>query len=151
LTRNPDGLASAIEHLTRYPVAVPKAAPVSHLFAAWWGSTRGDDTDSSSATALSRSMNVGAQRRLEALRAMGARIALATRKPSLVGAILMTVLLGPFLVLIFGLLAVVLVLIMGLDLLFMMLFLVAIYGVSRAIGTYGPSVVHAIQQQLRRV
>jgi Zn-dependent protease with chaperone function len=151
LTRNPDGLASAVERLSRYPVAVPKAAPVSHLFAAWWGSTHGDDTDSSSATALSRSMNVGAERRLKALRAMGAHIALSTRKPSLLGAILMTVLLGPFLVLIFGMLAVVLVLIMGLDLLFMMLFLVAIYGVSRLIATYGPGVFHALQEQLRRI
>jgi Zn-dependent protease with chaperone function len=149
LTRNPDGLASAVDRLRRGPVAVPKAAPVSHLFAAWWGSSTGDD--SSSVTALSRSMNVSAERRLEALRAMGAHIALTMRKPSLVGAVLMTVLLGPFLVLIVGLLAVVLVLIMGLDLLFMMLFLLAIYGISRLITTYGPGVFHALQQQLRRI
>jgi hypothetical protein len=82
---------------------------------------------------------------------MGAHIAVMTRKPSLVGAMLMGVLLGPFLVLIVGLLAVVMVLIMGLDLLFMMLFLVAIYGVSRVIVTQGPGIVHAIQQQLRRI
>jgi hypothetical protein len=145
LTRNPDGLASAVERLRHFPVAVPKAGPVSHLFAAWWGSSTGDD--SSSVTALSRSMNVSAERRLTALRAMGARIADTTRKPSLVGAILMTALLGPFLVLIVGLLAVALVLIMMLDLLFMMLFLLAIYGVSRLIITYGPGVVHAIRSR----
>lgn len=145
LTRNPDGLASAVERLRHFPVAVPKAGPVSHLFAAWWGSSTGDDA--SSVTALSRSMNVSAERRLTALRAMGARIADTTRKPSLVGAILMTALLGPFLVLIVGLLAVALVLIMMLDLLFMMLFLLAIYGVSRLIITYGPGVVHAIRSR----
>jgi len=149
LTRNPDGLASAVERLRHYPVTVPKAAPVSHLFAAWWGSSSGDDA--SSVTALSRSMNVSAERRLTALRAMGARIADPTRRSSLLGAILMTVLLGPFLVLILGLLAVALVLIMGLDLLFMMLFLVAIYAVSRLIVAYGPGVMHAIQLQLRRI
>jgi Zn-dependent protease with chaperone function len=151
LTRNPDGLASAVERLSRLPVAVPKAAPVSHLFAAWWGSSTRDDNDTSSATALSRSMNVSADRRLKALRAMGAHIALTTRKPSLVGAILMTILLGPFLVFIVGLMAVVMVLVMGLDLLFMMLFLLAIYGLSRLITTYGPHLVHDIQQQLRRI
>ena len=150
LTRNPDGLASAVEHLSRFPVAVPKAAPVSHLFAAWWGSTRGDG-DSSSATALSRSMNVSAERRLKALRAMGAHIAIMTRKPSVVGAILLTVLLGPFLVFIIGMLAVVMVLIMALDLLFMMVFLLVLYGLSRLIETYGPTVVHLIQQQLQRI
>jgi len=146
LTRNPDGLASAVEQLQRRLVAVPKAAPVSHLFAAWWGSS-GDDA--SSVTALSRSMNVSAVRRLKALRAMGARIALTTRKPSLVGAVLMTVLLGPFLALIVGLLAVVMVMIMGLDLLFMMMFLLAIYGFSRLIVTYGPQAWNLIARHLR--
>jgi len=149
LTRNPDGMASAVARLQHFPVVVPKAAPVSHLFAVWWGSSTGDD--SSSVTALSRSMNVGADRRLKALRAMGAHIAITQRKPSLIGAMLMTVLLGPFLVLIFGLLAVALVLIMGLDLFFMMLFLLAIYGVSHLIATYGPGAWHALQQQLRRI
>lgn len=148
LTRNPDGLASAVEHLGRFPVAVPKAAPVSHLFAAWSGS--GGD-DASSVTALSRSMNVSAERRLKALRAMGARVAITTRKPSLIGVILMTVLLGPFLALIVGMLAVVMVLVMGLDLLFMMMFLLAIYGLSRLITTYGPGAIHAIQHQIQRV
>jgi len=144
LTRNPDGLASAIEHLSRFPVIVPKAAPVSHLFAAWWGSSSRDENDSSNAASLSRSMNVGAERRLKALRSMGAHIALTTRKPSLLGAVLMTLLLGPFLVLIVGMLAVVMVMVMGLDLLFMMIFLLAIYFLSRLIVTYGPGVVHSI-------
>jgi Zn-dependent protease with chaperone function len=148
LTRNPDGLASAVEHLSRFRVIVPKAAPVSHLFAAWWGSSSRDDTDSSSATKLSRSMNVSAERRLKALRAMGAHIALTTRKPSLLGAILMTVLLGPFLVLIVGLLAVVMVMIMGLDLMFMLLFLFAIYFLSKLMVTYGPGLVNLIARQL---
>jgi Zn-dependent protease with chaperone function len=150
LTRNPDGLASAVEHLRRYPVAVPKAAPVSHLFAAWWG--REDSGDSSAAASLSRSMNVSPDRRLKQLRAMGARIALATRRrPSLIGALLVTLLLGPFVVLVVGLLGVALVLIMGLDLLFMMLFLLALYGLSHAITTYGPSAWHALTQELKRI
>jgi len=146
LTRNPDGLASAVEKLQRYPVAVPRAAPVSHLFAAWWGST---DSDNSSATALSRAMNVSAERRLKQLRAMGARIALTTRRTSLLGSLMVTLFLGPLIVLSVAAMGLALVVIVGLDLLFMMFFLLALYGISHLISTYGPTAVHFIARELR--
>jgi len=92
LTRNPDGLAAALERMREVGVVVPRGAAVSHLFAAWWtdaprAPTRrdaaaapaiGEDDggeDGSGALTLTRQMNALPDVRIAALKAMGAHVA----------------------------------------------------------------------------
>jgi Zn-dependent protease with chaperone function len=74
LTRNPDGLAGALERLREIGVMVPRGGAVSYLFAAWWPGAGSVDPESAWSTVglLTREMHVAPQRRLAQLVAMGA-------------------------------------------------------------------------------
>jgi hypothetical protein len=91
LTRNPDGLAEALERMRQVGVVVPHGAAVSHLFAAWWPDTARSTTavdpaavlaaarldagdDASGVLTLTRQMNALPDVRIAALRAMGAHV-----------------------------------------------------------------------------
>jgi len=151
LTRNPDGLAGALEEMTHVGVAVPNGESVSHLFAAWWGRAGADNPDSSNLTMVSRYMHAKVQRRLAQLQAIGAHIdpatgpditpATAYRPKRAHGmsivALAIIVPLGALLVL---LLSTAFVLMMGLDLVFMTIALMIVAGVAGLILHYGPGV-----------
>ena len=72
LTRDPDGLASALARLRRVAVMVPKADAVSCLFAAWWRGPAGSDQSGTPITLFARKSHVTADRRLAHLLAIGA-------------------------------------------------------------------------------
>ncbi len=144
LTRNPDGLATALERLGRMPVAVPKAAPVAHLFATWSGPA--DDS-------VSRYMLVKTDQRLAKLRQMGARINLTSRKTSLLGRVLVLLFVAPFVVLTAVAMAAAFVVMMGLDLLFMLVLLAALAALAHAAAVYGPrlpAMLHALARRFVR-
>ena len=72
ITRDPDGLASALARLRRVAVMVPKADVISCLFAAWWRAPAGSDPSGNAITLFSRNPHVAADRRLAQLLAIGA-------------------------------------------------------------------------------
>lgn len=82
LTRNPDGLAGALERMNEIGTIVPRGAAVRHLFAAW--PTRpvrpdvGNDGSGGDEHALVDKMIVALETRLVALQAMGAHARLET-------------------------------------------------------------------------
>jgi hypothetical protein len=81
LTRNPDGLAGALERLREIGVTVPHGGAVSYLFAAWWPRGAGTEqaTDQSSASFFGRPMHATLDRRISQLVAMGAHPEAASR------------------------------------------------------------------------
>jgi Zn-dependent protease with chaperone function len=194
LTRNPDGLAAALERLQQLTVRVPKSDSISHLFAVWGGqrgptaeeraqldellsrqnsglarvqalvalrasqradASRGasDASDSESAasgvTVMSRYMHATLDRRLGQLRALGAHDnpaerpavtpVLALRPRPRHRPILALLIVSPLVVLVCGLMALAFALLMGLDLVFMSLMLVGVWGVSRLLFVVLPS------------
>lgn len=72
LTRDPDGLASALARLRRVAVMVPKADVLSCLFAAGWRRPAGSDQGGAPITLFGRNPHVAADRRLAQLLAIGA-------------------------------------------------------------------------------
>jgi hypothetical protein len=74
LTRNPDGLAGALERLREIGVSVPHGGGVSYLFAAWWPRGAGTEqaTDQWSASFFGRPMHATLDQRIAQLVAMGA-------------------------------------------------------------------------------
>ena len=80
LTRNPDGLAGALERLKEIGVVVPHGGAVSYLFAAWWPSGVGTEQTEESGTAFfGRPMHATADQRIAQLIAMGAHPDAASR------------------------------------------------------------------------
>jgi Zn-dependent protease with chaperone function len=152
LTRNPDGLAGALERLERTNVHVPNAGAVSHLFAVW--SDRGSEGESagSSVAAVSRYMQVKVSRRLAQLQALGAHVdpserpavtpAGAFRPRQSRAAVVALLILLPLAVLIGGLLGVALVLMIGLDLIFMTILLLGVWMLAYLIFRYLPASHH---------
>ncbi len=69
-TRNPDGLASALERLRGVETVVPRADNLSSLFAVWWPVTLADKN--APVVLFARKPHATAQRRLAQLIAMGA-------------------------------------------------------------------------------
>ncbi|HEY7876794.1 MAG TPA: M48 family metalloprotease [Gemmatimonadaceae bacterium] len=72
LTRNPDGLAGALERLGEIGVMVPQAEKVSYLFAAWWPAASGSDQAAKPMVLFPRRTHVTLERRVAQLVAMGA-------------------------------------------------------------------------------
>jgi Zn-dependent protease with chaperone function len=72
ITRDPDGLASALARLRRAAVMVPKADVISCLFAAWWRGPAGSEQSGNAITLFGRNPHVAADRRLAQLLAIGA-------------------------------------------------------------------------------
>jgi Zn-dependent protease with chaperone function len=196
LTRNPDGLAAAIERLQELSVRLPRSDSISHLFAVWNDSQglsaeqraalanlmarsgppleraravaalratqraevrsrrqarQASDSESagSTLTTLSRYMHIKPERRLKQLRALGAQEnalqrpdvtpAAALRTPALHHWVLAVVLITPLVLLLGGLLGTAFLLFMGLDLLFMALMLMFVWGVCHFVFVSGPT------------
>jgi Zn-dependent protease with chaperone function len=72
LTRDPDGLAGALERLKGAAVMVPKADAVSCLFAAWWAGPAGSDQGGTPVVLFGRKPHVSPDRRLAQVLAIGA-------------------------------------------------------------------------------
>jgi Zn-dependent protease with chaperone function len=79
LTRNPDGLAGALERLREVVTVVPRADNLSSMFAVWWPVTLADKN--APVVLFARKPHATAQRRLAQLIAMGAHPE-ATERPS---------------------------------------------------------------------
>ena len=132
LTRYPDGLAHALQHLANKGGTIPGSSWAAHLFVIGPEGAQGRSAvEGGVASGSLLTFYPPLARRLQRLRRLGATVQVHEGRPGrgrIVGNVLSVVIVGPLLVVVAGLLLCLAAMIIGLDLLFMGVAMAVIHG-----------------------